>query len=89
MSLIKWLEGREDYYSSPLLRVSSMFLPLTAVVTLMLVIAGIIPFMVFLSLYVFNLFLIAVFLKRSNRIHEMVSRKHLFLSSFEQLIKVV
>ena len=87
MSLIKWLEGREDYYSSPILRVSSMFLPLTAVVTLMLVIAGVIPFTVFLALYIFNLLLIAVFLKRSNRIHEMVSRKHLFLSSIEQLIK--
>ncbi len=87
MSLIKWLEGREDYYSSPILRVSTMFLTLTAVVTLMLVIAGIIPFTVFLALYIFNLLLIAVFLKRSNRIHEMVSRKHLFLSSIEQLIK--
>ena len=87
MSLIKWLEGREDYYSSPILRVSSMFLPLTAVVTLMLVITGVIPFTVFLALYIFNLLLIAVFLKRSNRIHEMVSRKHLFLSSIEQLIK--
>ena len=87
MSLIKWLEGKEDYYSSPVLRVSSMFLPLTAVVTLMLVIAGVIPFTVFLALYIFNLLLIAVFLKRSNRIHEMVSRKHLFLSSIEQLIK--
>ncbi len=87
MSLIKWLEGGEDYYSSPILRVSTMFLPLTAVVTLMFVIAGIIPFTVFLALYIFNLLLIAVFLKRSNRIHEMVSRKHLFLSSIEQLIK--
>jgi len=87
MSLIKWLEGREDYYSSPILRVSTMFLTLTAVVTLMLVIAGIIPFTVFLALYLVNLLLIAVFLKRSNRIHEMVSRKHLFLSSIEQLIK--
>jgi len=87
MSLIKWLEGGEDYYSSPILRVSSMILPLTAVVTLMLVIAGVIPFTVFLALYIFNLLLIAVFLKRSNRIHEMVSRKHLFLSSIEQLIK--
>jgi len=87
MSLIKWLEGGEDYYSSPILRGSSMFLPLTAVVTLMLVIAGVIPFTVFLALYIFNLLLIAVFLKRSNRIHEMVSRKHLFLSSIEQLIK--
>ena len=87
MSLIKWLEGKEDYYSSPILRVASMFLPLTAVITLMLVIAGVIPFTVFLALYIFNLLLIAVFLKRSNRIHEMVSRKHLFLSSIEQLIK--
>lgn len=87
MSLIKWLEGREDYYSSPLLRVSSIFLPLMAVVALILAIAGVIPFIVFMSLYIFNLLLISIFLKRNNRIHEMVSRKHLFLSSFEQLVK--
>ena len=78
MSLIKWLEGREDYYSSPILRVSTMFLTLTAVVTLMFVIAGIIPFTVFLALYIFNLLLITVFIKRSNRIHEMVSRNTCF-----------
>lgn len=87
MSLIKWLEGKEDYYSSPLLRISSVFLPLTAVIALIFAIAGVIPFMVFLFLYVFNLLLIAIFLKRSNRIHEMVSRKHLFLSSFGRLVK--
>ena len=86
-SLIKFLEGSEDYYSSPLLRISSIILPLMALIALILGIAGVIPFMVFLSLYIFNLFLIAIFLKRSNRIHEMVSRKHLFLSSFEKLVK--
>jgi len=69
------------------MRISSYVLTLAAVTVLLVVIAGFIPFMAFLLLYVFNLLLIGIFLKKSNRIHDLVSRKHLFLSSFEQLVK--
>jgi hypothetical protein len=85
-SLHDWLNESDDSYSSLLMKISSYVLPLAAIVTLLLVISGVLPFMVFLLLYVFNLFLITLFLKKSNRIHAMVSRKQLFLSSFEQLV---
>jgi hypothetical protein len=85
-SLHDWLNESDDSYSSPLMRISSFVLPMTAMITLFLVIAGVLPFMVFLLLYVFNLLLIGLFLKKSNRIHSMVSRKQLFLSSFRQLV---
>jgi hypothetical protein len=85
-SLRDWLNESDDSYSSPLMKISSCVLPPAAIITLLLVIAGVLPFMVFLLLYVFNLFLITLFLKKSNRIHAMVSRKQLFLSSFEQLV---
>ncbi len=85
-SLREWLNESDDSYSSPLMRISSGVLPLAAIITLFLVFAGVLPFMIFLILYVFNLSLIGRFLKKSNRIHAMVSRKQLFLSSFEQLV---
>lgn len=85
-SLREWLTESDDSYSSPLMRIASYVLPLTTIITLLLVIAGLLPFMIFLLLYVFNLFMIGLFLKKSNRIHAMVSRKQLFLSSFEQLV---
>jgi ABC-type multidrug transport system fused ATPase/permease subunit len=85
-SLREWLNESDDSYSSLLMRIASYVLPLTTIITLLLVIAGLLPFMIFLLLYVFNLFLIGLFLKKSNRIHAMISRKQLFLSSFEQLV---
>ena len=85
-SLREWLTESDDSYSSRLMRIASYALPLTTIITLLLVIAGLLPFMIFLLLYVFNLFMIGLFLKKSNRIHAMVSRKQLFLSSFKQLV---
>jgi len=85
-SLRDWLNESDDTYSSLLMRISSFVLPMAAMITLFLVIAGVLPFMVFLLLYIFNLLLIGLFLKKSNRIHSMVSRKQLFLSSFRQLV---
>lgn len=85
-SLREWLTESDDSYSSRLMGIASYALPLTTIITLLLVIAGLLPFMIFLLLYVFNLFMIGLFLKKSNRIHAMVSRKQLFLSSFEQLV---
>ncbi len=85
-SLHEWLTENDDSYSSHLLRIASYGLPLGTIIALLLAIAGGLPFMIFLLLYIFNLFLIGIFLKKSNRIHAMVSRKQLFLSCFEQLV---
>jgi hypothetical protein len=85
-SLSEWLNENDDSYSSGIMRIASFVLPVGTIVTLSLVIAGIIPYIIFMLLFLFNLFLIGLYLKKSNRIHAMVSRKQLFLSSFEQLI---
>ncbi|HBC78840.1 MAG TPA: hypothetical protein DCZ51_09435, partial [Bacteroidales bacterium] len=85
-SLREWLNENDDSYSSAIMRIASFVLPVGAIVTLSLVIAGVIPYIIFMLLFLFNLLLIGLYLKKSNRIHAMVSRKQLFLSSFEQLI---
>jgi hypothetical protein len=85
-SLREWLAENDDSFSSPVMKIAPYVLPAVVLIILSLVIAGVLSYIIFLLLYVFNLFLIGLFLKKSNRIHAMVSRKQLFLSSFEQLV---
>jgi len=87
LSLNTWLNGKENFFSSKVMKLLTYFLPAAGISVLLLVIAGILPLIVFLLQYCFNLLLIGVLLTRVNRIHEMVSRKHVFLSSVEQLVK--
>ncbi len=86
-SLNIWLSGKDNFFSSPAMKLIAFILPASGIIILLLVIAGILPLIVFLLLYCFNLLLIGMLLTRINRIHEMVSRKHVFLSSVEQLVK--
>lgn len=86
-SLNEWLNESDNLFSSPLLRILSFVMPLAAIAALSLVISGKLTFTVFLLVFVFNLLLVGVYLKRSNRIHAMVTQKQIFLSSFQQLVK--
>lgn len=86
-SLDKWLRETDDLSSSTFIRVSSIILPVTAMVILFLVIAGILPVITFLLIFVLNLMVVGLFIIRINRIHSMVSQKQIFLSSAGNLIK--
>jgi hypothetical protein len=85
--LKEWLEGTSDYFASPFRRAVCYVLPACAITAFGLLIAGIFPFSVFVLIFLINLFLVGLSLTRTNRIHEMVSRKHLFLTSFKQLVE--
>jgi len=85
-SLNDWLREDDNFFTTPFIKLSAYILPAAAVITLVFVFAGILSLKVFILLYVFNLMLIGIFIKRSNRIHAMVSQKHIFLSSVEQLV---
>lgn len=85
-SLRAWLHESDDTFSSLFMKISSFVLSIAALITLILVIGGVLRIIAFLLLFAFNLLLIGLFLNKSNRIHSMVSRKQLFLSSFGQLI---
>ena len=85
-SLNDWLKEDDNFFTTPFIKLSAYILPAAAVITLVFVFAGILSLKVFILLYVFNLMLIGIFIKRSNRIHAMVSQKHIFLSSVEQLV---
>jgi hypothetical protein len=86
ISLNDWLNEDDNYFSAPFVKYMVFILPVAAIISLVLVISGILELKVFILLFVFNLLLVGIFIKKSNRIHAMVSQKHIFLSSVEQLI---
>jgi hypothetical protein len=82
-----WLNSKDNFFSSRFIKISAFVLPAAGFIALILVIAGVLPLIVFLFVYTFNLLLIGILLTRINRIHELVSQKHNFLSSVEKLVK--
>lgn len=88
-SLTEWLNEKDSFFSSRFLKISAYVLPVAAILMLLFVITGFVPFSFFLFLFFINLFLVGFFIRKTNRIHDKVSRKHLILSSYDQLIKTI
>jgi hypothetical protein len=86
-SLSDWLNAKDRFISSPVMRLITFILPLTAIISLILVIAAAVPVMVFITVFMVNILIVMAFIKKVNRIHTMVSEKHVFLSSIEQMVK--
>ncbi len=86
-SLSKWLNETNNFFSSRLMKPLTVILPSVCGVALVLVATRVIPLMVFILLFLFNLFLIGIFIKKTNRVHSLISQKHSFLSSVEDLVK--
>jgi hypothetical protein len=88
-SLNEWLNDKEELFSSQILRVVLFLFPIAAIAALVCAVAGILPVRVFVVFFMLNLFLDGIFLKRINRIHQLVSNRHMFLSALEKLIETV
>ena len=61
-------------------------MPAASIVSLVLLVTGVIPYQVFVFVFLLNLFYIAAGLKKTNRIHNALSRKYNFLSSLNALL---
>lgn len=85
-SLREWLDCTGDSFASPFKRAVYFILPAAAISALGLLIAGVIPYSAFMLVFLINLGLVGLSLGKTNRIHEMVSKKHHFLASVEQLL---
>ena len=85
-SLREWLGEDEDSIASPFKRIAYYILPAAALASFGLLIGGIMPFSAFMLIFLVNLGLTGLSFGRTNRIHDMVSRKHNFLFSFGQLV---
>lgn len=85
--LLEWIEERAMINSSSLKKFLILFLPATALVSVLLWVTGIFPYTVFVFIFLSNLIYIASGLKRTNGIHKVLSKKYNFLSSMNGLLK--
>jgi hypothetical protein len=85
--LVKWIEERTVINSSAFEKMLILFLPAAAISSLLLMVTGILPYPVFLFIFLINLFYIATGLIKINEIHNALSKKHNFLSSMTRLLK--
>lgn len=85
--LTAWL--REDHVisSSSVKKVLIFILPAVALLALSLVIAGLLHYSVFITTILLNLGYVGIGLKTTNRIHNAVSGKYVYLSSMKSLLK--
>lgn len=85
-SLIDWMDEKPTISSSVLYRFLLYFLPAAAILSVILLIAGILAYQVFIFIFLINLFFIATGLKKINRIHNSLTRKYNFLTSMKALL---
>jgi ABC-type multidrug transport system fused ATPase/permease subunit len=87
--LIKWLNDEPEKAVSPSRRFLIYLLPSLAILSLALVIAGIVPYSVFILIFLVNLFYIGSGVKATNRIHNILSGNYIYLSSMNSLLDLI
>jgi hypothetical protein len=85
-SLLVWLKDDDFMFSSAAGKVMIFALPALTVTALVLVIAGLVHYPVFLFFFMLNLLLTGLALRKTNRIHELLSKKFEYLSSVYRLL---
>jgi ABC-type multidrug transport system fused ATPase/permease subunit len=86
--LSRWLEESNYFFSSIPVRLISFIFPAITLAVLYLTVTGLISASFTVLLFIINLFIIGLFIKRINRIHALVTQKHFFLISIENLIRL-
>lgn len=85
-SLLSWLEDNTSDSKNPVYKVILYLLPSLAVLSFILMITGVLTYLVFSSVFLINLLIITLGLKRINSIHSSLSRKYNFLISLNALL---
>jgi hypothetical protein len=84
--LLHWLNDYSGFFSSPFLKIVTWLFPGLTIASLFLMISGYVPYQVFIVLFLINLSLVLIKLRDTKKIHDQVSKKHEFLSSFIRLL---
>ena len=84
--LLRWIEERPLTVSSSLKKLLIFVLPVSACASLLLMIAAILPYQIFVLIFLINLFFIAAGLKKINEIHNALTKKYNFLTSIKGLL---
>jgi hypothetical protein len=86
--LFSWLEENEVVKSSLLTRIIMYLLPVITILSLILVVAGVLNYLIFTSFFIVNLLIISLRIKTTNRIHNSLSKRYTYLISFNKLLEV-
>jgi len=87
-SLLEWMKKSTVESSQVIRKVFTWIMSGMAVLSFLLVISGVLDYSVFLMFFFINLGWIAISLKKTNSIHAILSRKYIYLSSLNELLKV-
>jgi DNA mismatch repair ATPase MutS len=85
-SLLDWMEEPTVINSSTLNKILVYALPAASSLSLLLLIAGILPYPIFVFFFLINLLYIAIGLLKINKVHNSLTRKYNFLSSINLLL---
>lgn len=85
--LIGWMNESPALTSTSMKRILIYFLPSASVLSLLLVATGVIHYSFLISVFLLNLLVVAAGLRKTNRIHIVLTGMHNYLSSIYQLLK--
>ncbi|QEC51748.1 MutS-like protein [Anseongella ginsenosidimutans] len=85
--LYDWLSASRSSLNTPFLRIMRYVLPAIALLLFILALAGQLAHTYWVLMVLFNLAVTGLFLKQVNRIHAVLSRKHLLLEKFSFLLE--
>jgi hypothetical protein len=85
--LLEWMSESEVVKSSFLKKSIIFSLPVIALATFSLTVTGILPYPFFTMIFLLDLFYIAIGLKKTNEIHNSLTKKYNYLSSMKGLLK--
>ena len=86
-ALIGWMNEKNNSGKSGIGKYLIYLLPFFAIVTLGLLIAGVLHYTIFTSIFILNLIYVSAGLKNTNRVHSAVSKKYSYLASMDSLLK--
>ncbi len=86
--LVKWLNDETSGHLSFIKRIMIWLIPSITIISLVLLISGILPYSIFTFMFLFNLLIIAVNLKKSNAIHNELTGRYRFLSSMGRVLLI-
>jgi len=86
-ALLDWIREHNNSGIYMLKNILIFILPAAAIISLSLLIAGILNYSVFTFIFLVNLLYVTAGLKRTNRIHNALSKKYYYLSSIDSMLK--
>lgn len=86
--LLQWMREPDMIRTSFLKKIIIYLLPAISILTVVFVVAGMLPYQILILIVLVNLLYISAGLKKINRIHSALSKKYYYLSSVNELLMV-